>query len=87
MEFNLAQVHEAVAASAPDRPSIIQGERSSTYGELTDRTRRLANHLLANGLGAHRERGDLPHHEPEPHDERPPHDRPQAPPARPRAQT
>ncbi|MEZ5209002.1 MAG: acyl-CoA synthetase [Acidimicrobiales bacterium] len=59
MEFNLAQVHEAVAASAPDRPSIIQGERSSTYGELTDRTRRLANHLLANGLGAHRERGDL----------------------------
>src|SRR3546814_4908924 len=50
MEFNLAQVHEAVAAAVPDREAIVWRDRRLTYADVTDRTRRLANHLLAAGL-------------------------------------
>src|SRR5262245_53902562 len=63
MEFNLAQVHEAVSAAVPDRECIVWRDRHLTYAEVTDRSRRLANHLLGAGLGAHRARGDLSGHE------------------------
>ena len=63
MAFNLAQVHEAVAAANPDRPAIIWGDRRWTYQELTDRTRRFANALLERGIGVHRERDELAGHE------------------------
>jgi fatty-acyl-CoA synthase len=63
MAFNLAQVHEAVAAANPDRPALIWGDRRWTYQELTERTRRFANALLARGIGIHRERADLAGHE------------------------
>ncbi len=63
MAFNLAQVHEAVAAANPDRPAIIWGDRRWTYQELTDRTRRFANALLEHGIGVHREREELAGHE------------------------
>ena len=63
MAFNLAQVHEAVAAANPDRPAIVWGERSWTYQELTERTRRFANALLERGIGLHRERDELAGHE------------------------
>src|SRR6476661_3469098 len=59
MAFNLAQVHEAVAAANPDRPALIWGDRRWTYQELTDRTRRFANALLERGIGVHRERAEL----------------------------
>ncbi|WP_421119485.1 acyl-CoA synthetase [Aquihabitans daechungensis] len=63
MAFNLAQVHEAVAAANPDRSALIWGDRRWTYQELTDRTRRFANALLERGIGVHRERDELAGHE------------------------
>ncbi len=59
MEFNLAQVNEAIATDFPDREAIVWGDRRITYGELADRTRRLANYLLERGLGCHTERSEL----------------------------
>ncbi|HEY4377133.1 MAG TPA: AMP-binding protein, partial [Acidimicrobiales bacterium] len=63
MDFNLAQVHEAVAAANPDRECIVWRDRRLTYAQVTERTRRLANALASRGLGAHRERADLAGHE------------------------
>jgi acyl-CoA synthetase (AMP-forming)/AMP-acid ligase II len=63
MEFNLAQVHEAVEAAVPDRECIVWGDRRLTYAHVGDRTRRLANHLRAAGLGTHTERAQLAGHE------------------------
>src|SRR3546814_137516 len=63
MEFNLAQVHEAVAAAVPDREAIVWRDRRLTYADVTDRTRRLANHLLAAGLQPREEREALGGHQ------------------------
>jgi acyl-CoA synthetase (AMP-forming)/AMP-acid ligase II len=63
MEFNLAQVHEAVEAAVPERECIVWRDRRLTYADVGDRTRRLANHLRAAGLGAHTERPQLAGHE------------------------
>src|SRR5690606_22989113 len=61
--FNVAQVHEAVSAAVPDRECIVWRDRRLTYADVTDRTRRLANHLLAQGLGVRTERSALAGHE------------------------
>jgi len=63
VSYNLAQVHEAVAAANPERPAIISAQGPLTYGQLTDRSRRFAHALGARGLGAHRERPELAGHE------------------------
>jgi len=63
MEFNLAQVHEAVAAAIPDRECIVWRDRRLTYADVAERSRRLANHLIASGLSVSRERADLAGHE------------------------
>jgi len=63
MEFNLAHVHEAVSAAVPDRECIVWRDRRLTYGEVTDRTRRLANHLLERGLRVTSERDALDGHQ------------------------
>ena len=63
MEFNLAQVHEAIADAVPEREAIVWRDRRLTYRELRDRTRRLANHLLASGIGVTAERAALQGHE------------------------
>jgi fatty-acyl-CoA synthase len=52
MEFNLAQVHEAIAEAIPDRECIVFRDRRLTWTEVTERTRRLANALGTSGLGA-----------------------------------
>jgi fatty-acyl-CoA synthase len=52
MEFNLAQVHEAIAEAIPDRECIVFRDRRLTWRDVTDRTRRLANVLGDAGLGA-----------------------------------
>jgi len=57
--FNLADIHEAIAGIDPDRDCIVWGERRFSWGDVTDRTRRLANHLSAAGLGCHTERSAL----------------------------
>jgi 3-oxocholest-4-en-26-oate---CoA ligase len=64
VEFNLAEVHEAVSAAIPDRECIVWRDRRLTYSEVTERTRRLANALLDRGVGTVRaERDDLAGHE------------------------
>ena len=52
-------MNEAIAADFPDREAIVWGDRRITYGELADRTRRLANYLIERGLGCHTERDEL----------------------------
>ena len=49
MEFNLAQVHEAVAAAIPERVCIVSPRGRTTYAVMTARTRRLADVLRKHG--------------------------------------
>ena len=63
MEFNLAQVHDAVSAAIPDRECIVWRDRRLTYAQVADRTNRLANHLIAKGLGIRSERETLAGHQ------------------------
>jgi fatty-acyl-CoA synthase len=63
VEFNLAQVHEAVEAAVPDRECIVFRDRRLTYRDVGERSRRLANALRARGLGAVWSRQDLAAHE------------------------
>jgi acyl-CoA synthetase (AMP-forming)/AMP-acid ligase II len=61
--FGIAEVHEAIAATRPDAECLVFRDRRLTWADVTDRTRRLANHLLRAGLGCRRERSDLAAHE------------------------
>ncbi|OBI70992.1 acyl-CoA synthetase [Mycobacterium sp. E740] len=58
-EWTIGAVLDAIAQAVPDRLMTVCGTRRSTFGESADRTRRLANYLAAQGLGAHRERAEL----------------------------
>ena len=49
--YNFADVWEAVADVAADRPALVVGDRRLTYGELEDRANRLANGLRSLGVG------------------------------------
>lgn len=51
MEFNIAALHEAIAAAVPERECIVFRDRRLTWDAVTDRTRRLAAVLAAGGLG------------------------------------
>ena len=59
MHFNLATVNEAIAEAVPEREAIVFRDRRFTYRQLTERTRRLANYLIKQGLGLHAERPAL----------------------------
>jgi fatty-acyl-CoA synthase len=59
MDFNLAQVNDAVATAFPDREAFVWRDRRLTYADLADRTRRLGNYLHDRGLGCHTERAQL----------------------------
>ncbi len=63
MEFNLADVNDAVSAAVPDRECIVWRDRRLTYGQVAARANRLAHHLIAAGLGAHTDRAALGGHE------------------------
>ena len=63
MEFSVAEVHEAIAAARPDAECLVFRDRRLTWAEVTERTRRLANHLIGAGLGVHTERASLAGHE------------------------
>jgi 3-oxocholest-4-en-26-oate---CoA ligase len=63
MPYNLAQVHEAVAAANRERPAIVHRDGVLTYAELTERSRRFAHALAARGFGARTERSELAGHE------------------------
>jgi fatty-acyl-CoA synthase len=57
--LNLAAIHEAIAAVAPDRECLVFRDRRFSWSQTTDRTRRLASLLRAHGLGCRRERSEL----------------------------
>ena len=59
MDFNLAQVHEAIAEAIPEKDCIIVPGRRLSWADVTERTRRLANYLLSRGLGSVRPRAEL----------------------------
>jgi fatty-acyl-CoA synthase len=63
MEFNLAAVQEAIATAMPDHEIVVFRDRRLRWADLNDRTRRLANYLLARGLEPRRERSELRDHE------------------------
>lgn len=63
MEFNLADVFDAVADAVPDNEAIVWGDQRFTYAQLQARTNQLANVFVDAGLGAHRERDGLGGHE------------------------
>ncbi len=48
---NIAALHEAIAAVAPDRDCIIWRDRRLSWADVTDRTRRFAHALLEAGIG------------------------------------
>lgn len=58
-EWTIGGVVDAIAEAIPDRLMTVCGDRRSTYAQTAERTRRLANFLNANGIGAHRERHTL----------------------------
>ncbi len=57
--YNLARLHEAIAEVIPDRECLVFRDRRFSWGEVTDRSRRLADVLRSAGLGCHRERDEL----------------------------
>ena len=59
LELNLAKISEGVADAVGDREAIVFRDRRITYSAFTDRTRRLANFLLDNGLGIRENRASL----------------------------
>ena len=63
MEFNLADVNDAVSAAIGDRECVVWRDRRLTYAQVAERTNRLANHLVGAGLGARTERDSLAGHE------------------------
>src|SRR3954470_15076667 len=50
MDWNFADLFEAVADTVPDNTAIICDDRRLTFAEVDERSTRLANHLLAHGL-------------------------------------
>ena len=50
MEFNLADLYEAVADAIPDRLALVAGDRRLTYAELDERANRVAHYLLDVGV-------------------------------------
>ena len=59
MQLPIGDIHEAIAASRPNDLALVFRDRRITWGELTERTRRLANVLHDAGLGCHTERAQL----------------------------
>jgi fatty-acyl-CoA synthase len=62
-ELNLAEVFTAVADRVPARPALLQGERVTSYGELLDRSRKLARFLHGRGIRHTVDRASLRGHE------------------------
>lgn len=58
-EWTVGAVIDAIADTVPDREMTVCGTRRTTFAQGAERTRRLANFLAVNGLGAHTERAEL----------------------------
>jgi fatty-acyl-CoA synthase len=62
-DFSVAEIHEAIASTRPDQDCLVFRDRRLTWADVTERTRRLANHLIGAGLGCHTERTELLGHQ------------------------
>ena len=51
MEFNLADLFEAMADAVPDRVAVVTGDHRLTYRELDERATRCAHALVGLGVG------------------------------------
>jgi len=60
VDLNLGDLNDALASALPDKECLIWRHTRRTFGEVGERTRRLASYLRSRGLGAHRERAELP---------------------------
>jgi 3-oxocholest-4-en-26-oate---CoA ligase len=58
-EWTLGDVVDAIADAIPDRTMTLCGERTTTYAQMSDRTRRFANFLADSGFGVQRGRDGL----------------------------
>jgi fatty-acyl-CoA synthase len=61
--LNLAAIHEALAEAFPERECLVFRERRLSFGEVTQRTRRLSDVLHQHGIGRRRGREGLAGHE------------------------
>ena len=52
MEFNIADLYEAIADQIGDKTAVVSGDHRLTYGELDARANRLAHYFAAQGVGA-----------------------------------
>lgn len=50
MQWNYADIYEAIAHAMPDVPCQVQGDRSVTWGEFDRHSNAVANALIADGL-------------------------------------
>lgn len=57
--IGVAEIHEAIAATRPDQECLIFRDKRLTWGQVTDRTRQLANYFASQGLGCHTERSQI----------------------------
>ena len=51
MEYNLADMYEAVADTVPDNIALVSGDVRHTYADLDKRANRLAHYLQSQGIG------------------------------------
>ena len=65
MELNLADLFELIADNAPERIAVVSGDEQLTYGELDERSTRLANHLREVGIGRDDHIGIYAHNRPD----------------------
>jgi fatty-acyl-CoA synthase len=63
VDFSFPQVYEALAEALPEREAVIFRDRRLSFARFAERSRRLANVLLAHGLRVRRERAELAGHE------------------------
>ena len=59
VQFNLATAFDTLVESLADRECIVWRDRRLTYGDVAERSRRLAAYLHGRGLRLHRERSEL----------------------------
>jgi len=63
VEISFPEVWDALAAAVPEREAVVFRDRRLTFAQFVERSRRLANVLLARGLRVRRERAELAGHE------------------------
>ena len=59
VQFNLAKAFDVLVETLADRECIVWRDRRLSYGDVSERSRRLAAYLHGRGLGVNRERADL----------------------------